>query len=135
MQIRCASRSDDKKIRDFLSCLLEKGGKILDLDGVDQDLKNIEESYFAQEGAFLLLEEDGLLKGIAAGKKIPQQSGEDFSEVFLIRRIELALDLEYGQNYARRLYSVLANIAKQGCFKTILLSPEVQERYSDLLQN
>lgn len=73
-QIRIANKQDEPHIRALIKDAL--AGVELNLDGSDADLKNIEWSYFGQDGAFFVLEKDGALVGVAGATKLSDDAIE-----------------------------------------------------------
>jgi N-acetylglutamate synthase-like GNAT family acetyltransferase len=75
-QIRIANKQDEPHIRALSKDALAGIQKEFDLDGSDADLKNIEWSYFGHEGAFVVLELDGAIAGIAGATKLSDDALE-----------------------------------------------------------
>lgn len=69
MQVRIANRQDEKGIRELAEALSKKEGASFDIDKADSDLRNIDANYFGRHGLFLVVEDDGELKGFAGAKE------------------------------------------------------------------
>ena len=63
MNIRDASNSDASAVRDLVFGILESYGLCPDPANTDQDLNDIEKSYFHSGGVFAVLEDDGHIIG------------------------------------------------------------------------
>ncbi|MBI1271624.1 hypothetical protein GC174_14450 [bacterium] len=68
MQVRIANRQDEKAIRELAEAFSIAENASFDLKGSDRDLVNIEANYFGKEGLFLVVEEEGELKGFAGAR-------------------------------------------------------------------
>ncbi len=68
MQVRIANRQDEKAIRELAEAFSTAENASFDLKGSDRDLVNIEANYFGKEGLFLVVEEEGELKGFAGAR-------------------------------------------------------------------
>lgn len=69
MQIRAGNRQDEPIIRTIIFQSMEELGLESDLDGRDNDLRNIERNYFWYDGLCLVVENDGQTLGVLAGKR------------------------------------------------------------------
>ena len=56
MQTRIANRQDEKEIRALTEIYYQKDGNSLDIEGKDNDLRNIEGNYIGKNGIFLVTE-------------------------------------------------------------------------------
>lgn len=56
MQTRIANRQDEKEIRALTEVYYQKDGSSLDIEGKDNDLRNIEGNYIGKNGIFLVTE-------------------------------------------------------------------------------
>jgi GNAT superfamily N-acetyltransferase len=64
LKIRNATTADGPRVLELVAAVLSEFGLEIEPDGIDSDLKNIENSYIGNGGAFLILEkEDGQLAG------------------------------------------------------------------------
>ncbi len=132
MQIRLYSRQDDKEFRKLMQEIYSTQGQELDLDGKDNDLRNVEGSYFGNDGLFLVAEDDGVIKGfcgarIEPGTKVTSgalSSNEPASterDTMTIKRLYISNDTIERQALMDNLISVVKNHAYQLDFETILL--------------
>lgn len=118
MQIRIANRQDDKGIRALVESIYKEQGKSLDLDGKDEDLRNIER-YFARAGLFLVAEEQGEIKAILAAEK-------ETEKLFKLKRL-------MGEAGAHReMLEIALNHAYQMDFEKVEVEPDV-ESYTSVL--
>ena len=77
MQVRFANRQDEKGIRELAEALSIKESASFDLKGADSDLVNIDANYFGRHGLFLVVEDEGAIKGFAGAK----EKSEDTLEI------------------------------------------------------
>lgn len=81
MQIRAGNRQDEAIIRTIIFQALEEHGIQSDLEGRDNDLRNVERNYFWYDGLCLVAENDGQVVGVLAAKR----SQKDESTLLLTR--------------------------------------------------
>ena len=132
MQIRLYSRQDDKEFRKLMHSVCLSNGSEFDLDGADNDLRNVEGSYFGNDGLFLIAEEEGVIQGfcgarIEPGTKLPTgqiNSGTKLSserDTMTIKRLYVRPDIDGRQALIDTLLNVVKNHAYQLDFETIIL--------------
>ncbi|MBP9092761.1 GNAT family N-acetyltransferase [bacterium] len=132
MQIRLYSRQDDKEFRNLMQSIYQSKGRELDLDGTDNDLRNVEGSYFGNDGLFLVAEDDGVIHGfcgarIEPGTKVNTETRScnatagDARDTLLIKRLYVSPKVENPQNLIDKLLDVVKNHAYQLDFETVLL--------------
>ena len=71
MQIRAGNRQDEAIIRTIVFQALQEHGIEADLEGRDNDLRNVEHNYFWHNGLCLVAESDGQVIGVLAGRQSP----------------------------------------------------------------
>ncbi|MFA6212913.1 MAG: hypothetical protein WCT03_05410 [Candidatus Obscuribacterales bacterium] len=132
MQIRLYSRQDDKEFRKLMQEIYSTQGQELDLDGKDNDLRNVEGSYFGNDGLFLVAEDDGVIKGfcgariepgtkVASGAHSSNEAASNERDTMTIKRLYISDDAIERQTLMDNLLSVVKNHAYQLDFETILL--------------
>lgn len=72
MQIRIFNRQDDKGLRAIVAPL-----ENLDLDNKDRDLRNVEGTYFGNNGIFLVAEDDGQIKAYMGARLLNKTGSGD----------------------------------------------------------
>jgi hypothetical protein len=72
MQIRIFNRQDDKALRAIIGQLGN-----LDLDDKDSDLRNVEGTYFGNNGIFLVAEDDGQIKAYMGARLLNKTDNSD----------------------------------------------------------
>ena len=125
MQIRLYSRQDDKEFRNLMQTICQSQGLEFDLDGKDNDLRNVEGSYFGNDGLFLVAEDNGVIKGFCAAR-IEPGTKVDTSKSFVrdtmnIKRLHVNPEIEERQALIDKFLSVVKNHAYQLDFETILM--------------
>lgn len=132
MQIRLYSRQDDKEFRKLMQEIYLTQGLELDLDGKDHDLRNVEGSYFGNDGLFLVAEDEGVIKGFCGARIEPgtkaasdalnnNQAASSERDTMTIKRLYVSSDATERQALIDNLLSVVKNHAYQLDFETILL--------------
>jgi hypothetical protein len=110
MQIRFANRQDEAPVRAFL----ETQGVVLDLAGVDNDLRNLDLNYFGKDGIFIVAEEEGKLIAFAGARKL-----ESDNNILELKRLILPGDGTAGGDIKERFLAIIKNHAYQMDYKTI----------------
>jgi len=120
-QIRIANKQDEPHIRALASNALKSIGMEIDLDGTDADLKNIEWSYFGQDGGFFVLEVDGAIAGFGGVAKLSDDAAE-------IKRLYVkeGESMEIGSN---ELLEMLIDFARKMDYRLIECS-EIAARFA-----
>jgi hypothetical protein len=132
MQIRLYSRQDDKEFRNLMQSIYQSKGSELDLDGKDNDLRNVEGSYFGNDGLFLVAEDNGVIHGfcgarIEPGTKVYTEklsfnaTAEAARDTLCIKRLYVSPEIENHQELVDKLLNVVKNHAYQLDFETVLL--------------
>ncbi len=120
MQIRLYSRQDDKEFRKLMQSIYQSKGSELDLDGKDNDLRN------------LVAEDDGVIHGfcgarIEPGTKVNTETlslnatTEAARDTLFIKRLYVSPEIENHQELVDKLLNVVKNHAYQLDFETVLL--------------
>ena len=132
MQIRLYSRQDDKEFRKLMQSICQSQGYELDLDGKDNDLRNVEGSYFGNDGLFLVAEDNGVIQGfcgarIEPGTKVSTDqvrrntNSSPARDTMCIKRLYVSPETHDHQALIDKLLNVVKNHAYQLDFETILL--------------
>lgn len=129
MQIRLYSRQDDKEFRNLMQTICQSQGLEFDLDGKDNDLRNVEGSYFGNDGLFLVAEDNGVIQGfcgarIEPGTKVDTSNTANANfarDTMNIKRLYVNPDIEERQALIDKFLSVVKNHAYQLDFETILM--------------
>jgi hypothetical protein len=133
MQIRVFNRQDDKELRGLLQSLYEADGAHLDLDGKDNDLRNVEGTYFGHDGIFLVAEEDGAILAFCGARRLDSDVSRLDSDLSSIAGGAAAPDHQRGtlkvtRKYAKpeldksvmeRMMAIVSNHAYQLDYKSI----------------
>ncbi len=113
-RLRPATNADCEQARDLVFGALVEYGLKPDPDGIDTDLKNIEQSYFSRGGRFCVLEDaDGRI--IATCALYPM--GEATCE---LRKMYIRPE-HRGRGYGKRLLEAALSHARQMDFRTMTL--------------
>ncbi len=118
MQIRLATRQDEKAIVELVVQVMEEFGMRFDLNGIDSDLKNIQSSYFEQEGLFLLAEHERKIAGVASARCGAQENLE-------LTRIAV-LKPWRRQGVAGKMLKIIFDFGKRMSYSKILVEPARQ---------
>ncbi|MCH2182204.1 MAG: GNAT family N-acetyltransferase [Mariniblastus sp.] len=97
---RLANHHDQPAIIDLIDQVYQEYGDRICLSGADQDLLDLQTTYFDQNGAFWVMEDDqGRVVGTHAAKPIERSLGGDPADGSLctFRRLYLEADLRGGQ--------------------------------------
>ncbi|MBP6744019.1 GNAT family N-acetyltransferase [bacterium] len=135
MQIRLYSRQDDKEFRNLMQSICQSQGSELDLDGKDNDLRNVEGSYFGNDGLFLVAEDNGVIQGfcgarIEPGTKVSTETltksttsttAGPARDTMCVKRLYVSPEIEQHQVLIDKLLDVVKNHAYQLDFETIFL--------------
>lgn len=131
MQIRLYNRQDDKEFRKLMQSICQSYGSELDLDGKDNDLRNVEGSYFGNDGLFLVAEDNGVIQGfcgarIEPGTKVNTDTLRSNAtaaarDTMYVKRLYVSPEIENHQGLVDKLLDVVKNHAYQLDFETILL--------------
>jgi hypothetical protein len=129
MQIRLYSRQDDKEFRKLMQTICQSQGLEFDLDGKDNDLRNVEGSYFGNDGLFLVAEDNGVIQGfcgarIEPGTKVDTSNNKNVGlarDTMNIKRLYVSPEIEERQALIDKFLSVVKNHAYQLDFETILM--------------
>lgn len=132
MQIRLYSRQDDKEFRNLMQTIYQSQGSELDLDGKDNDLRNVEGSYFGNDGLFLVAEDNGVIQGfcgarIEPGTKVSTESlssntnSNPARDIMCVKRLYVSPEIEQQQALIDKLLDVVKNHAYQLDFESISL--------------
>lgn len=122
MQIRLFNRQDDKELRALVQSNNESAGTVMDLDGKDKDLRNVEGSYFGHDGLFLVAEDDGNIIAFCGARKA-NKSTEDTGEIMEITRLYAKEGVD--KSIVDGLVSTVRNHAYQLDFDKVILSEPV----------
>lgn len=90
MQVRAGNRQDEPLVRAIVSQYLEEQGRLLDLEGADKDLRNLEHNYVWYDGLFIVAEREGQLVGFAAGRRANDNSFDQENETPAQERLVLS---------------------------------------------
>ncbi len=115
-QIRIANKQDDSQIRALCAEALKSQSIEFDLNGRDQDLKNVEWTYFGHDGIFLVVEFEGAVAGYAGATKLTEEAIQ--IKRFLIRPL---VDVSATGGL---LLDMLIKHAKNMDYKTLVFEPE-----------
>ena len=121
MQIRIANRQDEKEIRELAEAFSKEENASFDLKGKDSDLVNVEANYFGRNGVFLVVEDDGKIKGFA-GARENRKDGD----VLVIERLRVA-ELDEGDEAASELMRVFREFAPRMLYKSIECGVDLEE--------
>jgi len=128
MQIRLFNRQDDKELRALVQSTNESAGTVMDLDGKDNDLRNVEGSYFGHDGLFLVAEDDGIIVAFCGARKANCTDNDadnnvdnDGGEIMEITRFYVKDGVS--KSIADRLISTVRNHAYQLDFEKVLVHP------------
>jgi len=123
MQIRLYSRQDDKEFRKLMQTICQSQGLEFDLDSKDNDLRNVEGSYFGNDGLFLVAEDNGVIQGFCGARIEPGtkvDTSKDFGrDTMNIKRLYVNPEIEERQALIDQFLSVVKNHAYQLDFETI----------------
>ena len=111
---RPATNADREQIRDLVFAVLVEYGLKPDPDGIDTDLKDIEQSYFSRGGGFCILENaDGRIIATCALYPVDKATCE-------LRKMYIRPE-NRGKGYGKRLLEEAISQARQMGFKTMTL--------------
>lgn len=129
MQIRVFNRQDDKELRSLMQSICQANGTTFDLDGKDNDLRNVEGTYFGHDGIFLVAEEDGAILAFCGARRLDSDpnsiaAGADSIDqkrgTLKITRSYARPDLDKG--VMERMMAIVSNHAYQLDYKSIELA-------------
>lgn len=112
MQIRIFNRQDDKALR----ALMAELDPSLDLNGKDNDLRNVEGTYFANGGLFLIAEEEGEILAFMGARRLND------SENLTVTRQGLKPGAQIDPAILEQLLAVVLNQAYQLDLKKVELA-------------
>lgn len=101
MQIRVPTRQDEKKINDFILGILK--------DNVPTPISNIEQSFYAKNGAIFTAEENGEVEGLIAA--CPKNDETLSVNYYLVN--------ENSRKYNSQMINIVINFARRLYYKTI----------------
>ncbi len=122
MQIRLFNRQDDKELRALVQSINESQGTVMDLDGKDNDLRNVEGTYFGHDGLFLVADDEGTIVAFC-GARIGTESSNVAGETLEITRLWAKDGLD--KTIVDRLISIVSNHAWQLDFEKVSVSDEL----------
>lgn len=126
-QIRIANKQDDSQIRALCAEALKSQSIEFDLTGRDQDLKNVEWTYFGHDGIFLVVELEGAVAGYAGATKLTEEAIQ--IKRFLIRPL---VDVRATSGL---LLDMLIKHSKNMDYSTLIFEPaESTADLADILQ-
>jgi hypothetical protein len=130
MQIRLYNRQDDKEFRKLMQELYQQQGRQFDLDGADNDLRNVEGSYFGNEGLFLIAEDEGTIKAFCGARIEPGTKKETGYDTMTVKRLHVSSANETArQELIEKLLNVVKNHAYQLDFEKIEIEPSENVTY------
>lgn len=122
MQIRAGNRQDEECIRDIIFKAMQECGLQPKPKGREDDLNNIEAGYFWHDGIFIVAERDGMIIGVAGGRRNPDP-GHD-GELELIRLAVLPEERKH--HVARKLLDTVMFFATNMEYKQVILRTQAQ---------
>ena len=125
MQIRVANRQDEPLIRTIVFQSLEECGLHPDLEGLDQDLRNVEQSYFWYDGLCVVAENEGQIVGVLAARR--SKENEDVLEM---QRLAVTPGLRR-RGVAKALMNTLKFFAMNMEYKSVVISTPGRETALD----
>ncbi len=113
-RLRAATNADCKQVRDLVFGVLTEYGLKPDPDGIDTDIRDIEQSYFSRGGRFCVLEDaDGRIIATCALYPVDEATCE-------LRKMYIR-PKHRGRGYGKRLLEAALSQARRMGFKTITL--------------
>ncbi len=122
MQIRLFNRQDDKELRALVQAINESQGTAMDLDGKDNDLRNVEGSYFGHDGLFLVAEDEGTIIAFC-GARIGTSASNVAGETLEVTRLWSKDGID--PSIVEKLISTVRNHAWQLDFDKVLLGDDL----------
>lgn len=117
MQIRAGNRQDEKYIRPIIFNAMKECGLEPEPEGREDDLKDIEAGYFWHDGIFIVAERDGVIIGVAGGRRNPDPGHE--GELELIRLAVLPEERKH--HIARQLLDTILFFATNMEYEQVIL--------------
>lgn len=75
MRLRAATNADSEPLQALISEVYAEYGERMNLDGADKDLLDLEGEYTAKGGAFVVLDDEGRIRGSHATLPDPERAG------------------------------------------------------------
>lgn len=134
MQTRIANRQDEKEIRALTETYYQKDGNSLDIEGKDNDLRNIEGNYIGKNGIFLVTEGgdnnagSGKVLAYLAARQKPQNSNDSQERPYLVvERLLLSEELprDKADELAVKLMDITLNHAYQADFAGVEINESI----------
>ena len=111
--LRTASASDQPAIIRLIDAVYQEYGDQVYLQGAESDLLDIQQNYFAKGGGFVVLDDDGEVKGCHAALPV-----DGDRKVCTFRRLYLNADLR-GSGWGERLMQWAIDWAREHGFQRI----------------